>query len=497
MENLGLMDQLMYRADQYDVASMMMGGASIIAPASKTDPLDAQAIANHLIARFEHIPLLRKKMVQDPLHLGSVRRVIDPDFSVADHVSVEQVAEPGDHSEVTAAIALLSSTPLEEDQLWRWTVLDGLEGGRVAIVCKINHALADGIGIMEVLSSMYDRKPVSPEQPGELAMQYADEPTPYALLGDAIAQSTERLLVQTPRFLAKNTGSILQGVGSGARRLWEARSEDDGDPLLPEWNHTSLNIDGSSGRRSLAYTTLSLAEVKALGKASGGTVNDVGLFLFSHALQHYFSSIGEEIDFDLWCGMPVSTRSAESSAGNQITMGRMNLHNRVNGAVKRLQAIAADSAEIKASMRPAEPAVDMAELAALVSPALVDGLLYVAGKFNLVGSVANKVPFFNALLSNVPGPPSTMYIANGALVETIPLIPSVEVIGLSGGITTVGDAFTLGFHCDAGAVTDPELFVQGVAKGMSALRRASGKPKQRRKTATPKATRKRARPKTR
>lgn len=485
MDTLGLLDQVMYRANQYDVASIMMGGASILAPASKSDPLDAQAIADHLVARFEHIPLLRKKMVQDPLHLGSVRRVIDPGFSVSDHVSVEQVPGPGDQRELTAAIASLSSTPLKQGQLWRWTVLDGIEGGRVALVCKINHALADGLGIMQVLTSIYDPAPVSPEQPTELALPYADEPTPYALLGDALAESAGRLLIQTPRFFVKNTGPMLRGMGSGVRRLWESRRDDGGYPVLPQWNHTSLNIDTSSGRRSLAYTTLSTTEVKALGRAAGGTANDVGLFLFSHALQHYFGSIGEEIEFDLWCGMPISTRSADSNAGNQVTIGRVNLHNRVQDAAERLQAIAADSAQIKARMRPDEPAVDMAGLGALVFPALVDGLLYVAGKLNVFGAVGNKVPLFNALFSNVPGPTSTLYFANGAVVESIPLIPAVEVIGLSGGITSVGDSFTLGFHCDANAVADPELFVQGVDKGMGELRRASGKPRQRRKTAAP------------
>ena len=78
----------------------------------------------------------------------------------------------------------------------------------------------------------------------------------------------------------------------------------------------------------------------------------------------------------------------------------------------------------------------------------------------------------NALLSNVPGPPTTVYIANAALVESIPLIPAVDVLAVSGGIVSVDKVITIGFHCDGEAIEDPELFVSGVNRGMDALRSA-------------------------
>ena len=78
MENLGLFDQFFYKAEQYGVASAIMSGASILEPAIKGQQLDAHAIAGHLSARLEKIPLLRTCFIQDSLRLGSVKKVEDP-----------------------------------------------------------------------------------------------------------------------------------------------------------------------------------------------------------------------------------------------------------------------------------------------------------------------------------------------------------------------------------------------------------------------------------
>ena len=76
--------------------------------------------------------------------------------------------------------------------------------------------------------------------------------------------------------------------------------------------------------------------------------------------------------------------------------------------------------------------------------------------------------------SNVPGPRQPVYVANALVSESIPMIPAIEILAVSGGITSVGEAITIGFHCDGEVVTQPELFVAGVEHGMGMLIAASG-----------------------
>jgi WS/DGAT/MGAT family acyltransferase len=474
MDKLGAFDQFFYKADQYDVTSMIMCGVTILEPARPGDKLDSGVLADHLAARLQKIPLLRMKFVQDPLRIGTVRKVEDPDFDIWDHIVTTTLPRPGCYAELSRCLGELSAEPLTPEELWRWIVVDGLEGGRLAVVTRIHHALADGVGVVEVLSTMFDEEPVEPERPSRNLASGAEEPSSYALLGDALAESTNRLLVKTPQFFLRKTAPLLGALGQGAVELLANRVKPGARPEPPDVQLTSLNPTELSSARAVSYKTLSLPEVKTLSRQFSCKVNDIGLLLFSFALQHYFDSIGEKVDFDLWCGMPISTRSESSAAGgNQVTNARVNLHNTVADVRERLQAISRDSAEAKSAARPEKPLVEFQEVVDLVFPPVFDGLLYLMGRFNLMEKANEGYLYANALLSNVPGPPHTVYIANAVVVENIPMIPIIDLFAVSGGFVSVGDLITIGFHCQADAVKDPDLFVRGVELGMEALREAA------------------------
>lgn len=475
MQSLGVSDQVLYKADQYGVISMVMGGASIMAPARRGDSLNPEAIAGHLAARLSRIPLLRVKLVQDPLRLGTVRKVEDPAFDVREHISMITLPAPGGYEELRQCLAELSATPLSLSELWHWTVIGGLEGGRIAVDCRVHHALADGVGIVEVLSAMYDQEPVDPEPFTGAPPTDWREPSPYRLFREAVDESARRLLVQTPKFLARKTVPVLKALGSGIREAVVNRGD---GAATPSVKPTSLNISGFSDSRTLSWKTLPISEVKAVAKHFGCKINDVGLLLFSFAMEHYLQANGEAADNDLWCAMPLSTRPAgDGSGGNQVALGRLSLHNTIPDAVTRLEAIRRDAQQVKEAARPENPVVSVDELFDVMFPVTVDALMFAAGKLNLLGRISDLVCYANAILSNVPGPPVPVYVANGVMVESIPKIPALEVIAVSGGFTSVGESITLGFHCDGETVEDPELFVEGVEAGWQALMKARGKPR--------------------
>jgi WS/DGAT/MGAT family acyltransferase len=379
--------------------------------------------------------------------------------------------EPGDYDALRQCLAEQAATPLPLSQLWHWTVIDGLQGGRLAIDCRIHHALADGVGIVEALSAMYDPQPVTPERPGPLSSKASFEPSPTRLLRDAVAESTRRLWIDTPRFVLKKTLPAVRAARDGLREALSGGNPD--APGRPHVTPTSLNIGGFSERRSLAWKTFPIREVKALARHFGCKVNDIGLLLFSFAMEHYLDATGEAVDFDLWCAMPLSTRTAGSGeGGNQVTVGRLSLHNTIPDAVERLEAIHRDAQSVKDSARPEVPLVAVDELAEVMFPATLDALMFLAGKLNLLGRLGVSMCYANAIMSNVPGPPVPVYVGNGVLVESIPKIPALEVIAVSGGFTSVEKSITIGFHCDGATVTEPDLFIEGVEAGWKALRRA-------------------------
>ena len=95
------------------------------------------------------------------------------------------------------------------------TLVDGLRGGRLAVVAQLHHALADGIGAMQVLSSMYDSEPVAPEVPAPDYHPPDRAPGSASLLREAIAESLNRLAIKTPRFWMKNAAPLLSAIARG------------------------------------------------------------------------------------------------------------------------------------------------------------------------------------------------------------------------------------------------------------------------------------------
>src|SRR5271166_943245 len=110
-----------------------------------------QVLADHL----RQLPPFRRRIVPVPLGLGHPVWVEDPDFDLRQHVSRGAVDEPGGDRELAEVVAEFAGTPLERDRpLWKLLVVEGLTGGRMAVVAKLHHAVADGSAAVALLQSV-------------------------------------------------------------------------------------------------------------------------------------------------------------------------------------------------------------------------------------------------------------------------------------------------------------------------------------------------------
>lgn len=491
MEKLGLIDEMFYKADHYNLSSLIMAGASVLVPATDEARLDAEELASHLAARFEKVPPLRQRFVQDPLRLGSVHKVDDPDFNVWDHIDVTYLDEPGDHDQLEKALAEFLSEEIGLTGLWRWRVIGGLQGGRVAIANKIHHALTDGMGATEMMTSVFDSRPAALEYPdGTGPSDPRPIPTKLAMIARACVDNFDRMFVKTPRFIYRNARPILSSV----RDLLDKRQsgESDGNSgSPPEVKPTSLNyVADRNNFRTLSYTAFSIDDLKTLARHFDCTINDICLLLFSCALQNYFDSTGEKIDSDLACMMPINVRDSGSvKGGNQITAARILLYNREPDLVERLKKISADTREAKGKARPQQAAssVDFDAMSELIFPTVLDLLFYLAGKIDLLDKIGNRWTYFNVFLTNMAGSREPLYLANGRIDQVIPMVPALPVIAVSPGIISQGGEVAFGFNCDRAVVKDPKMFTTGLEQGFYQLQmklKTTGKGK---RAATPRA----------
>src|SRR5690349_24448047 len=112
-------------------------------------------------ARFDHasrkVLRLRQKVVMPTLPTAPGRWVIDPDFNLDFHVRRMRVPEPGTLRQLFDLAEVAAQSPLDISRpLWTATLVEGLEGGRAALMVHLSHAVTDGVGGVEMFANLYD-----------------------------------------------------------------------------------------------------------------------------------------------------------------------------------------------------------------------------------------------------------------------------------------------------------------------------------------------------
>ena len=477
MKRMSLFDQMFYKLETGGIPPFYMCGATIVDPSNSPYPTDSRVLADHLAARLEQIPLLRKKVVQDKLKIGDIRLIDDPGFKAENHITRVTLPAPGGYAELTEYMAEFVVRRMDLSQpLWRIEVVDGLEHGRIAIATQLHHSMFDGVAAQKVMSSIWTDKPQAPEQPEGKNWQVEKEPTPFVLLRDALLENIERLYIKTPKVIAKGARPAVKAVFDAVKsRLQKQGVEIDEKIELPKVQKTSLNRDPMSLKRAVSYVEFPMDEIRALRKSLNCTVNDLVMVINSHALEHYFREIGEKVDFDLVSLMPMSARKpADDDSGNMVVPARVNLYNRVPDLRQRLDAITRDTAIIKQGHQTAmedTSAIEGKEVADLFSPIILDVLVYGLVKAGLLA----KAPLpFNVVVTNVPGPSEPIYLAGAEQVGCVPMAPTGDMM-LTVTASSAPGVLVISYHGCGEAVKDKELFVEGARLAVEHLKKAAKK----------------------
>ena len=96
--------------------------------------------------RIHLIPPFRRRIVQGPLQIGDPHWIEDPAFDLDRHLVRMTLPSPGGMREFCDFVGEFAGQCLERDRpLWKAIVVEGLEGGKSALVMKIHHAAMDGV----------------------------------------------------------------------------------------------------------------------------------------------------------------------------------------------------------------------------------------------------------------------------------------------------------------------------------------------------------------
>src|SRR3954468_5974056 len=182
---------------------------------------------DHVESRLHLVPRFRQKLRFVPYGQGRPVWVDDPRLNLAYHVRHTALPAPGSHEQLMNLAARVFSQRLDRSKpLWEMWLVDGLEGGRFAVIGKSHHCLIDGVSGVDITTVIYDLEP-DPETPAPPPTWIpSPEPSNAQLLADALVERVTdpgemlrgvRALFRAPRQALGNARDAIEAVGSLAR----------------------------------------------------------------------------------------------------------------------------------------------------------------------------------------------------------------------------------------------------------------------------------------
>ena len=448
-----MLDTMFLELEQVDEsAHMHIGAALVFEPLPGGGTPEIAELRDHMRERVGVLPRFAQQL--SATHAGPMKWLTwEPadGFDLDAHVAHATLPPPGGEAELHAWLGDFWSHRLDRHRpLWEMTLLDGLEGGRWALATKTHHCLVDGVGSLDIghllLDATPDAAPLSPH------------PMP-----DANGERTGGRFWLSPGLILRGTRAglsatlhpreSLRRVGAAAELV--VREEVIGAP------ETSLN-GPMSGTRHFATVRMDLADVKAIKKRLGGTVNDVVLAVCAGGLRHLLLSRGDAPPAGLRAQVPVNIRveGKSRSLGNELTSLFVELPVDEADPMTRYRRMVDRAEALKSGSQRSggKTIVDLADM----GPPLAGELL--------ARSMFGGTRMFNLTITNVPGPQQRLYAFGAPLVEILPLVPLFAGHSIGIAVVSYAGQMVVGINADRKAAPDLGVLAEGIEHSLGELR---------------------------
>jgi diacylglycerol O-acyltransferase / wax synthase len=336
--------------------------------------------------------------------------------------------------------------------------IEGLPDRQFALFVMVHHAMVDGASAVARITASLDESPDARTVRPIHSIELESAASPAGKANDGLLDGLKAIAAKQAAAVGGLSRSLLQkGMSRDASGAGSA-------PFTAP--RTPMNAP-MRAQRSIATLSLPLAEMKVVGKAFGGTINDVAVTIIDAALHRYLDDLGAEPVDRLVAICPVSLREAgDQEATTKASTMYVPLGQRGATIQKRMEAVMQAVASAKT------------ELLAMNKDA---AMLYAMGAFGLAdlavrtGATSVTGPVASLFLSNVPGPRTDRYL-NGARMKAIYPISALGIgVGLNVTLISYAGSMDFGFVANGVKLPGLERLATHTQEAFAALRRAAAR----------------------
>ena len=411
-------------------------------------------VVRMVAGKLHLVPRYRQKVRMVPLQLGRPVWVDDPHFQILYHIRHTAVPSPGSDDQLRNLAGRVFAQMLDRSKpLWEMWIVEGLKGGRWALISKVHHSMVDGVSGTDLMAVLLDHSPdVEPvvNEPWDPPA----EPGTVEVLADALIDSIvfplERLrglpaLARSPLPDGMSPGDMVRSVGAYVSML----------------RNKTADLNGPIGpHRRWSWAKSSLADVKKIRAAIPGTVNDVVLAVITKGFRELLLGRGLDVEGRVVRTMvPVSVRSEaeKGTFNNRVSAMFPDLPVGIEDPVERLENIRRQMDGLKESKQ-AVGGDALVQLAGWAPPTLLALGTRLGGRLP-----QNTV---NTITTNVPGPQIPLYIAGKQMIEAYPFVPIQGNVRIAIAIFSYLGQLNFGVTGDYDSAPDIEVLCTGIEDGI-------------------------------
>ncbi len=415
--------------------------------------LDFETVKNTLTQKLLRFRRFRQRVIQPRISWLPPYWEDDPHFNLDSHIRRIALPEPGNKEILEYLVNDFMSTPLDLSKpLWQFHLVENYGDG-CALLCRLHHCIADGIALMRVMLSLTDEDPVQATT-SQLSPIEIDESGRDDSEGSRDSNGSRATRRRNKRFLKKSLVRLSNPAKAYETIKLGVESSTAFAHLLLLSKDPPTPFKGKLGvmKRCTWTQPIPLDDVKAIGRVTGATVNDVLLTAVSGALGRYLRTRGESIGgLNFRAVIPVNLRPPDEplKLGNAFGLVFLSLPVSVDDPLNRLHELKTRMDGIKGTPE------------ALVAFGILNAIGITTTEIEeiVVKIFGTKA---TAVMTNVPGPREVRYFAGQPIRQLMFWVPQSGRLGLGVSILSYAGEVLVGVATDAGLVPDPESIIEAI-----------------------------------